>query len=93
MNVAVLFARPDSIYKTFPAIDVFDELRDARTFRGGCPVVAHPPCRAWSRMKAFAKPKPWEKDLARWAVQVVRENGGVLEHPQSAFPAEPHRGD
>lgn len=81
MTVAVLFARRDSIYKSIPGVDVYDEDRDARTFYGHYPVIAHPPCRAWGRLRAFAKPQPHEKDLARFAVNMVRQNGGVLEHP------------
>jgi hypothetical protein len=79
--VAVLFAREDSIYKTFPGVDVWDKPRDARTWPGGCPVVAHPPCRSWGMLKAFAKPEPGEKDLALAAVRWVQQWGGVLEHP------------
>lgn len=79
--VAVLFARADSIYKTLPGVDVWDIERDARKWPGGCPVVAHPPCRAWGRLSHMAKPRPDEKDLARWSVAQVREWGGVLEHP------------
>ena len=81
MTVAVLFARADSIYKTLPACDVYDIARDARWWPGGGPVVAHPPCRAWGRLRSFANPRPDEKDLARWAVQMVQRWGGVLEHP------------
>lgn len=81
MDVAVLFARQDSTYKTLPGVDVFDIDRDARTFQGGMPVVAHPPCRAWGRLRAFANPRPDEMNLARLAVALVREFGGVLEHP------------
>lgn len=83
-EVAVLFARADSVYKTIPGCDVWDISRDARKWPGGAPVVAHPPCRAWGRLRAFAKPRPDEKDLARWAVAQVREWGGVLEHPESS---------
>lgn len=79
--VAVLFARADSIYKTLPGCDVWDIERDARRWPGGCPVVAHPPCRAWGRLRMFANPRPDEKDLALWAVEQVRRWGGVLEHP------------
>jgi len=79
--VAVLFARADSIYKSIPDVEVFDLARDARTFYGGRPVVAHPPCRAWGRLRTFAKPRPDEKMLALFAVHAVRRNGGVLEHP------------
>lgn len=83
-TVAVLFARSDSVYKTLPGCDVYDMERDARTWPGGAPVVAHPPCRAWGRLRAFAKPRHDEKDLARWAVTQVRKWGGVLEHPESS---------
>lgn len=79
--VAILFARQDSIYKTLPGCDVFDIERDALNFRGGMPVVAHPPCRAWGRLRTFAKPRPGERELALNAVCQVRINGGVLEHP------------
>lgn len=77
----VLFARSDSIYKTLPSCDVYDIERDARTWPGGSPVIAHPPCRAWGRLRHFAKPRPDEKELALWAVEQVRRFGGVLEHP------------
>jgi hypothetical protein len=79
--VAVLFARKDSVYKTLPDCDVWDVDRDARNWLGGNPAIAHPPCRAWGRLRHFAKPREDEKDLAIWAVKQVRQNGGVLEHP------------
>lgn len=81
MTVAVLFAREDSVYKTLPDCDVYDIARDARTYAGLHPVVAHPPCRAWGRLRQFAKPRPDEKALGPFAVQKVRGLGGVLEHP------------
>ena len=84
MTVAVLFARADSIYKTIPGCDVYDIERDALTWPGGCPVVAHPPCRAWGQLSHFSKPRPGEKELAIWAIGQVRQWGGVLEHPRSS---------
>lgn len=81
LTVAVLFARADSYYKTLPATDVWDIDRDARRWPGGAPVVAHPPCRAWGRLRAFAKPRKGERQLATWSVRQVRRWGGVLEHP------------
>ena len=80
-TVAVLFARADSNYKQLPGTDVYDIERDARTWAGGCSVIAHPPCRAWGRLRKFAKPRPDEKALALYAVEQVRRYGGVLEHP------------
>ena len=83
-TVAVLFARHDSIYKRLPGCDVWDMERDARQWPGGAPVVAHPPCRAWGRLRGLAKPRPDEKDLAIFAIAQVREFGGVLEHPAAS---------
>lgn len=83
--VAVLFARRDSIYKTIPGCDVYDIDRDALTWPGGCPVVAHPPCRAWGRLRTFARPREGEIELALWAVDQVKKWGGVLEHPAASL--------
>jgi hypothetical protein len=80
-QIAVLFARADSVYKTLPGTDVWDIERDARRWPGGAPVVAHPPCRAWGKLRQFAKPREDERPLAPWAVLQVQGNGGVLEHP------------
>ena len=80
-TVAVLFARADSVYKTIPGCDVYDMERDARIYDGPHPVVAHPPCRAWATLRHHAKPRPDERNLGRLAVALVREFGGVLEHP------------
>lgn len=81
MTVAVLFARADSIYKTLDDCEVYDMDRDARTYDGPWPVVAHPPCRAWASLRNWAKPRDGEKDLAHFAIACVRRWGGVLEHP------------
>lgn len=79
--VAVLFARADSVYKTMPGTDVWDEARDARAWPGGSSVVAHPPCRGWGRLRQFSYATEEERQLARDAVAHVRRYGGVLEHP------------
>jgi len=67
-----------------PECDVYDIERDALTYPGDLPIVAHPPCRSWGRLRKFAKPRPGERELAIWAVDRIRENGGVLEHPESS---------
>lgn len=84
LGVAVLFARHDSVYKSLTGCDVWDAERDARKWPGGCPVVAHPPCCAWGQLRAFANPRPDEKELALFAVGQVRRFGGVLEHPKNS---------
>ncbi len=35
-NVAALFVRANSIYKTMPGVDAWDAERDARKFGGAC---------------------------------------------------------
>lgn len=81
MKIAILFARADSNYKSNPDCDVWGIERDARRWPGGCPVIAHPPCRAWGQLRHMANPRPDEKELALWAVKQVQKNGGILEHP------------
>lgn len=80
-TAAVLYARKNSIYKTLPNLDVYDEIRDARTFTGRLPIIAHPPCRLFGKLKHFSKAPIEEKQLAYHAVDLIRVNGGVLEHP------------
>lgn len=82
MRVAALFVRADSVYRGL-GVDCFDERRDARSFDLGCPVVCHPPCGPWGKLAQFSKARH-ERDLAWWAVHVVRQCGGVLEHPMSS---------
>lgn len=78
--VAALFVRRDSHYLTL-GCDCYDERRDALTWPGGSPVVAHPPCRGWSKLSHFSKHGPDELQLALWSIAMVRRFGGVLEHP------------
>jgi hypothetical protein len=80
-SVAVLFAHRHSPYKAFDLADVYDEVRDALTYAGSLPVVAHPPCRGWGRLRHLSKHQEVERDLALFAVSKVRAFGGVLEHP------------
>ena len=82
--ITVLFARNDSRYKELSGYDVYDIDRDARNYNSNNPVIAHPPCRAWGRLSHMAKPRPDEKDLAWFALDKVRKNGGVLEHPKGS---------
>ena len=81
-EIAALFCRADSNYKAIPNVHVYDAERDARTYDGPWPVIAHPPCRAWASLRNHAKPRTDERNLARLGVALVREFGGVLEHPQ-----------
>jgi hypothetical protein len=83
-QVAALFVRSDSFYKSMKSVDCWDIGRDARKWPGGSPVIAHPPCRAWGRLRQMARPRSDEKDLAIFAIEQVRRWGGVLEHPAAS---------
>lgn len=79
-RVAALFVRADSVYHGMAA-DCYTIERDARTYAGPLPVVAHPPCRAWGRLSHMAKPRHDEKELGQFAIACIRIYGGVMEHP------------
>lgn len=80
-EVAALFVRHNSVYKTMPGVDAWDKDRDARNWEGGCPLVAHPPCAQWGTLSHMSTHNPAEKELAVRAVGLIRRWGGVLEHP------------
>lgn len=84
--IAALFVARRGVYAQLEGVDLWDERRDARTYAGPWPVVAHPPCSRWCRLAGLVE--------ARWghvrgddggcfasALQSVRVFGGVLEHP------------
>lgn len=81
--VSALFVRSDSIYKKL-GVDCWDIGRDAKNFAGPGPVICHPPCRTWGILKQFSKGSADEHELAFFALDVVRKNGGVLEHPSGS---------
>lgn len=80
-KVPVLFVHQRSNYKKVPGFDCYDENRNALTYTGSCPVIAHPPCRLWSRLRSFSNAPASEKNLAIWSINLVRKIGGIVEHP------------
>ena len=82
-QVAALFVRKSNHYAAL-GCDCYDQQRDALTWPGGVPGVFHPPCRAWGQLSHMAKPRPGEKELSLWAMEKVRQFGGVLEHPYAS---------
>jgi len=84
--VAALYVQPGGAYYGLPGIDPWGEKRDARTYRGRAPVVAHPPCSRWCRLAGLVEARWGHKrgddgDTFAAALAAVRRWGGVLEHP------------
>lgn len=82
-TVAALYIDPRGPYPSMPGVECWDESRDARTYAGPHPVVAHPPCGPWGRLRHLYRGN--EHDRAPAAVGAVREWGGVLEHPANSL--------
>ena len=97
MDIAALFVQPGGCYDV-EGIDSWTEDRDARTYNGPHPVVAHPPCQLWGSLASV--------NYARWggehnrpgndggcfasALSSVKKFGGVLEHPAKTKAWEAH---
>lgn len=86
-TVAALYVEPDGVYSGIDGVDLWHEARDARTYAGPHPVVAHPPCQRWGRFWHGSPRKPHQFQLGddggcfAAALSSVRQWGGVLEHP------------
>lgn len=90
--VAALYIDPAGPYPKIEGVECWDEGRDARTYDGPWPVVAHPPCQLWVNFAALNF-KRWGGEHNRpgndggcfaHALATVRRVGGVLEHPASS---------
>jgi len=80
-DVAALYVDPRGPYPKLVE-HWYDEKRDARTYAGPWPVVAHPPCGPWANLRHLTRGDWTEvKQLAPIAIGQVRKWGGVLEHP------------
>lgn len=85
--VAALYVDRRGPYFDHPAVDPWDEARDARLYAGPHPVIAHPPCAAWCRWAALRERDGFGKrgedgGAFALALEAVRKWGGLLEHPR-----------
>lgn len=89
--IAALFVQDGGCYSNMPEVDPWPESRDARTYSGPHPVVAHPPCQRWGKMwfgqpltvklTGVRKVKGDDNGCFASALSSVRRYGGILEHP------------
>ena len=84
MKIPVLFTQLDSTYNRFDVFDIYDKNRNALSYESRLPIIAHPPCRKFSRLRSFSTAPVSEKKLAFFALSRVRQFGGILEHPRSS---------
>ena len=96
MTVAALYVETGGCYFGQPGIDPWDQSRDARTYAGPHPVVAHPPCQRWGRYWG-GSPTTWPRLVKgddggcfAAALASVRAWGGVLEHPEASHAWAAH---
>jgi hypothetical protein len=81
VTVAALYIDPRGPYpKLLGPEFCWDEKRDARTYAGPWPVVAHPPCGPWSKLRHMSTKQ--DPTCGPRAVEQTRAFGGVLEHPE-----------
>lgn len=86
--ISALFVHKKSFYKSI-LDDCWDIDRNALLWPGGNPVICHPPCRSWGRLRHFSKATEDEHNLALWCIEQVRKYGGCIEHPYGSklFPS------
>lgn len=88
-SVVALFVEVPGVY-TELGLDCYGVDRDARTYPGMSPVVAHPPCKRWGRYwsggpSAKVRRKLGDDDgCFAFALATVRRCGGILEHPEAS---------
>ncbi len=93
-DVAALYVDPRGPYPKLVA-EWYDEARDAKTYAGPWPVVAHPPCGPWSSLRTLSREHTAGAGVH--AMGVVRRYGGVMEHPRGSllfrYCGMPHPGE
>ncbi len=80
-RVAALYVDARGPYPKMPGVDCWDVKRDATKYGGPWPVVAHPACGPWGKLRHMYKGGEGGPELAIKALEQVRKFGGVLEHP------------
>lgn len=80
-NVVALYVNPKGPYPKLLAY-WYDKEIDATTYNGNLPVIAHPPCGPWGKMRQFCTKQ--DKTLGETAVKQVQWHNGILEHPKGS---------
>jgi hypothetical protein len=94
-KVAALYVEKGGCYFDLENVDPWDEARDAKSYDGPHPVVAHPPCQRWGKYWAGSPlvinrtgkrlVKGDDAGCFAAALASVRRWGGIIEHPASSY--------
>lgn len=79
VTIAALYVDERGPYMNRPDVDAWPKSRDAKLYRGPGPVVAHPDCGPWSKLRHMCKLQ--DRNCGQRAIVQVWDFGGVLEHP------------
>lgn len=84
-GISALYVDVPGIY-TRLGCDCWGIDRDARTYDGNNPIVAHPPCESWGKLYAMKPGRRLGDDdgCFQAALAAVERCGGVLEHPEGS---------
>lgn len=88
--IAALFVEGNGPYAGVEGIEIWDKRRDARSYSGPYPIIAHPPCERWGRYWFGGPSVKIRKQLGddngcfESALTSVRQFRGVLEHPEGS---------
>jgi hypothetical protein len=82
--IPVLFTAKNSLYLKDDRFDCFGQDRDAMTWKGNTPAIYHPPCRLFSKMRAFSTAGKCEKFYGYYSIMSAREFGGIVEQPKAS---------
>lgn len=81
-DIAALYVDARGIYsRLVVAANVWGIDRDARYYDDNYPVVAHPPCAGYCKLRHLARKDAARDSCAPAALSEVQFSGGVLEHP------------
>jgi len=95
LPIAALFVEAGGVYADRPGVEVWDEARDARKYKGPLPVVCHPPCQRWGKFWHGSTAKPHQFKMGddggcfKAALAAIKRWGGVIEHPMDSHAWDP----
>lgn len=80
--VAALWVAEGTEYLSIAGCDCWGILRDAKLYRGPYPIIAHPPCGPWAKLRNVCYRQSKLDGIV--AMHLVHTWGGVVEQPEGS---------